>query len=539
VEVEMNHKQQRIITFLSLAVIVLLFLISRRLWTRFDLSANNANTLSEVSRNLRNEIEDTVRITYWCTGRLSGLDPFPGEVTDLLREYASSSKGKIQLTVKDPSKGLAADAENAGIAPWTLNNLGDDELSIATVYSGIVIQYLNKAEVIPRVVNTATLEYDVTSRIRSLVSGRKRELGIITADPGKDLSDYYQLISQFLAQSGFSVLPLRAGDEIPDTLPALFVFGGVETLDEYALYRIDRYLQNGGRALFAVESVAVDVAGSLEARLAQDKGLLQMLSYYGATVGQSIVMDQSALPVQYRDFMTGQPNLALYPPWFAVQAGSRNPDNTLSAQFGGVALFWASPLTLTLPESGEVKGQELFSTTDEAWLMTKDFNVQPGMNFALTAEQGTTAGKQTLAIALEGKLPSWFNNVPKPEAEDRPALPDMPASPKESLVVVLGDSDAAGYLLQVVYQYFQSELNIDFMLQTADWLGSDDDIVGIRNRAVGQGRLDRIADRGERVGKMLFARFLNVILVPVLIIIAGIIRALRRRRNLKEQPNAA
>jgi hypothetical protein len=30
-----------------------------------------------------------------------------------------------------------------------------------------------------------------------------------------------------------------------------------------------------------------------------------------------------------------------------------------------------------------------------------------------------------------------------------------------------------------------------------------------------------------------------VILVPVLIIIAGIIRALRRRRNLKEQPNAA
>jgi ABC-type uncharacterized transport system involved in gliding motility auxiliary subunit len=472
-----------------------------------------------------------VRITYYCSGKLESINPVPvpGEISDLLKEYAARSRGKILVTFRDPSG--SGDAERFGLMPQSLPNVGSDELSLTTVYSGIVIEYLNRIEVIPWVFSLDALEYDVTSRIRSLVSGKKRELGILAPDPQKNLSEYYGLLNQVLTQSGFSVLPLYPGDEIPDTLPALFVLGGAETLDEYSLYRIDRYIQLGGRVLFAVESVEVDFTYTWDARLMEDKGLLAMVSFYGATVGQSIVLDTSSLALPYRD-PSGQLMLSRYPPWIGVKEDNGNRDNILTSGFGGVDLFWASPLSLTLPEPGSVRGEVLFSSSPEAWLMTKDFAVRPETSYLFTAEEEETRGSKILAVSLEGIFPSWFDGVDKPDGDGRPVLPDMPSAAKESRIMVVGDSDLAG----IIAQYTQSQRNLNFMLQTADWLGNDDDIVGIRNRQSGTGRLDRITDPVKKVSAMRFARLLNVVFIPLGIVVFGVLRAVKRRP--KEQRDA-
>ncbi|MDR2143503.1 MAG: GldG family protein, partial [Treponema sp.] len=477
-----------------------------------------------------NEIPELVRITYYCSGKLGTLYPDPGEISDLLREYAARSRGKILVTFRDPSGAFAEDTERFGLMPQSLPNVGSDELSLSTVYSGIVIEYLNKVEVISWVFGLETLEYDITSRIRSLVSGKKRELGILAPDPQKDLSEYYGFLNETLVRSGFSVLPLYPGDEISDTLPALFVLGGAESLDEYSLYRIDRYVQLGGRVLFAVESVDVDFSYTWDARLSEDKGLLAMVSFYGATVGQSIVLDPASLTLPYRD-SSGQLMLARYPPWIGV--GEENGDSILTSNFAGVDLFWASPLSLTLPESGKVRGEVLFSSSPGAWLMTKNFAIRPETSYLFTAEEEETRGSKILAVSLEGIFPSWFEGVDKPEEDGRPALPDMPAGAKESRIMVVGDSDLAG----IIVQYTQSQRNLDFMRRTADWLCSDDDIAEIGNRQSGTGRLDRITDPIEKLSAMRFARILNVALIPLGIVFFGIVRALKRRPG-KEQHDA-
>jgi ABC-type uncharacterized transport system involved in gliding motility auxiliary subunit len=524
----MTKKQQSIVTVLSVVIMVLLLLVSGRIWTRVDLSAGKAFTLAPVSRNLHREIAELVRITYYCSGKLGSINPAPGEISDLLREYAARSRGKIVVAFRDPSG--SQDAERFGLMPQSLPNVGSDELSLATVYSGIVIEYLNRIEVIPWIFSLDTLEYDVTSRIRSLASGKKRELGILAPDPRKDLPEYYGLLNQVLTQSGFSVLPLYPGDEIPDTLPALFVLGGAESLDEYSLYRIDRYIQLGGRVLFAVESVEVDFTYTWDARLMEDRGLLAMVSFYGATVGQSIVLDRASLTLPYQD-SSGQLMLARYPPWIGVREENGNGDNVLTSGFGGVDLFWASPLTLTLPESG-VTGEVLFSSSPEAWLMTKNFAVRPETSYLFNAEEEETRGSKILAVSLEGIFPGWFDGVDKPDEEGRPPLPDMPSGAKESRILVLGDSDFAG----IITQYTQSQRNLDFILQTADWLGNDDDIVGIRNRQSGTGRLDRITDPVKKLSAMRSARFLNVVFIPLGIVVFGVLRAVKRRP--KEQRDA-
>jgi ABC-type uncharacterized transport system involved in gliding motility auxiliary subunit len=210
-----------------------------------------------------------------------------------------------------------------------------------------------------------------------------------------------------------------------------------------------------------------------------------------------------------------------------------------------VDLYWPSSIEFDLPEG--ISGETLFSSTPDAWRMTRDFAIRPELNYLFTQEEPDTRGVKILGAALSGVFPSWFKDVEKPSRdttgdsiEEDPLfglagavgaaeLPDMPPEPRESRIVVIGDTDLAGPLIQ----YTRSDRNLDFLLQAADWLGNDDDIVGIRNRQSDAGRLNRIADPVKRAGAMAFSRLFNTIFIPLVIILLGIFRWWKRRAVIK------
>ncbi|MHB9293440.1 GldG family protein [Hollandina sp. SP2] len=527
----MTKQEVRIITGLSVLALVLGLLVSRRLWVRFDLTKNHAYTIAEVSRKLYREIPDQVRITYYLSDKLAAIHPVPGEIEDLLREYAAYSRGKIRFTRRDPTKtGLEQAVEQLGIQPQQIQTVERDQASVATVYTGIAIEYLDQVEVLPVVFSLETLEYDLTSRIRSLVRGQDREIGVIVGDAYRQWAADYQYLNQSLVQSGFRVQIINGGDEIPDTLPVLFVLGGTEDLDEWALYRIDRYIQGGGKALFALESVFVDTQGNLNARVMMDKGVLSMVSWYGATVKPELVLDRSALPLQYQTQSPSgaiQVHLIRYPHWIGVLEENGNKQHPLTAQFSGVDLFWPSPLELNPPE--QISAEPLFTSSPEAWLQTKDFAADPVSGaFLFEQEASETQGVKLLGAALSGRFPSYFANLPKPVREGAAEeLPDMPSASQESRIIVIGDTDIAS-------NYTRGEpRNFDFLIQAASWLSNDDDIIGIRNRESLGGRLDKIPHEEKRFLAMVFARIVNVALVPLGVVAVGAGVAWRRRSRIR------
>ncbi|MDR1218912.1 MAG: GldG family protein [Treponema sp.] len=520
----MTKKQVTTITALSIAAIALGFLASGRLWFRLDLSKNHAYTISAVSRNLYKEIPDQVRVTYYLSEKLSAMHPMPAEITGLLREYAAYAHGKIRVAVKDPVKAQMEDVvEQFGIVPQQIQTVEKDQASIATVYTGITIEYLDEIEVLPFVFSLDTLEYDLTSRIRAMARGTVREIGVIVGDGAKQWDQDFTNLNQFLQLAGFRVRQLVAGDEIPDDLGVLFVFGGVEELDEWALYRIDRYIQAGGRVLFAVDGVFVDSQGNLEARPLADNGLLAMLASYGATVKGELTLDRSALTIQYQTASRSgmrQVRLTRYPLWIGVLAENGNAKHPLTSRFDGIDLFWASPIELS--PSGSVTAEALFTTTGEAWLETKDFYANPDIPYMLEAEASATKGKKVMGAALTGAFSSYFAGRAKPKREGATeVLPDMPASAKEARVIVIGDSDVAS-------AFVQRRENFDFMAQTALYLSNDDDIINIRNRQPQAGRLDKITNEARRSAAMNTARIVNLGLVPLLVIAIGLFLRWRR-----------
>jgi len=527
----MTKKQTTIITVLSIAAFILALLVSGRFWFRLDFSKNKAYTISKVSRNLHSEIPEPVNITYYLSDKLRTVVPAPAEIEDTLREYAAFSRGKFRVTVRDPVKaGLARTIEEIGLFPMEIQTVEQDQASIVTVYSGIVIEYLDRIEVLPWVISTDTLEYDLTSRIRAMASDTQRQIGVIAGDSYKPWNDdNFGYLNRSLFNAGFRVRVINAGDEIPDTLAGIFVFGGVEDLDEWALYRIDRFIQLGGKVLFAVNGILVDTSyGSLEARYLRDHGLLEMISSYGITVRPELVLDRNALNFPYQvstPYGTVQSGIARsYPLWISVLEGNANPKHPVSSGLTGLHLYWASPLELHAPSN--VEAAPLFTTTKEAWLMKENFYTSPMVMYMLELEAAETKGKQTLGASLAGEFPSFFRGVEKPVREGSDEeLPDLPQRASPSRIIVIGDSNFATNIIGAT----QASHNLDFLTRIADWLVNDDDIIGIRNRQPQAGTFDKILDPGRRRSAMRFTQIFNVGIVPLLVIAAGLIAAYRRK----------
>ena len=210
----MNKKQAKLLALLSLAAFALAFLLNGRLWFRLDLTSGRSNTIAEVSRNLHREITDELRITYFVSARLAASHPLPSAIADLLREYAAHSHGKIRFVQRDPAEtALARSVEELGIIPWQVQIIENNEPAAVNVYSGILIEYLDREDVIPLALSLETLEYDLTSRIRSLVRNTSRELGIIAA--GAQWPDSFTLLNRALFFAGFRSRLISGGEEIP------------------------------------------------------------------------------------------------------------------------------------------------------------------------------------------------------------------------------------------------------------------------------------------------------------------------------------
>ena len=523
----MNRNQARIIALLSAAIILLLFLLSGRLWFRLDLTRNKAYTISEVSRNLYREISDQVTVTYFVSERLSRAHPMPGEIGDLLREYAAHSRGKIRYIQKDPSKAeVASGLEELGIAPQQIQLVEKNEVTVATVYSGILIEYLDKESVIPVVFSLDTLEYDISSRIRSMVRGVEREIGVIVGDAYKQLSSEYWLLYQELVLSGFRVRNLNPGEEIPPSLPALFVLGGAGDLDEYSQYLIDRYIVGGGNVFFALDGVFVDLS-TLEARVIEDKGLLSMLVNYGIVLRPALVLDASSLPIRFQT-QSGYATViqtVRYPQWISVREDGGNPDQPLTARFEGLDLYWASPLEIYPPPG--VEGEILFTSSNQAWLQEQWLIANPMYLQYFEEEADDTWGTKILGAGLSGILPSAFEGRPIPLREGLEEPPDdTPVEKKPARIIVVGDADFAGALMQ---SNRGEDRNLGFLIRVADWLSNDEDMVAIRGREGVAGRLDRIADGEKRDMVMTLSRTINTIIIPLGVIAAGFFFVLKRR----------
>jgi ABC-type uncharacterized transport system involved in gliding motility auxiliary subunit len=533
---EQNIRKRRslVLVLLSLAVIVAAVLVTDRFSLRLDLSADGANTLSKASRDLYKEIPEQVRITYYISSTLSDRHPGPRAVEGFLRSLAAVSRGKIAVDVADPASGKKESAVEAlGITPQRMQIVEKNEQRVALVYSGLEIEYLGRSQVIPFVLTTDTLEYDLVKAIKSAIADKKPVASVLVGDSDKTLANDFKTLSEALQRSGWDAKELHPGDAVPPETTVLLVLGN-SGLDDYDAYRIDDYLASGGRAFFAVKGVDVQVRQGLAALPLKNDALLRALESYGVKVDRYLVLDQSSLtaPFQVNSPFGGQAiSYIQYPHWIMTRPENRDPKNPLTARSAGLDLFWPSPLE-SVPRTG-VDYSVLVKTSPKAWLQKTRFAVSPDEAGLYAAEAGSTTGQYVLAVSLSGILPPAYAGKPLPSRAGAAALPPLPQTPRASRIVVVGSSDFANDLMNIT----DSSFNATFIAGAADWLSSGDDLVAIKTRGLRDSRLTKVQDPVARSALISFAYFVNLGLIPLIVLGFGLARSMKRRRLAREEAN--
>ena len=201
-------RRAALILFAALALIAAL---SSRLGFRADLSANRQYSLSGLSRTAINSLDSDLLITWYRSRDFERMTPAIRYIENFLEEYRVSSKGRISLSIRDPSlSGDAKAIEALGIVPRQTRVRNGQGTAITSVYSGLLVEYRGEHRVIPFLLDTKTLEYDLTRIILDLTrasaasapkASRAVQYIVGNASSGVD----YRYLEAWVSNAGYSL----------------------------------------------------------------------------------------------------------------------------------------------------------------------------------------------------------------------------------------------------------------------------------------------------------------------------------------------
>ncbi len=498
-----NKIREIILIILTSVIFILAAMNSMVYFSRMDLTENKSFTISDITKKIISSIPDRVNITYFISDKIKTITPVATEIEDLLFEYAAYSKGRIDIVSIDPAKtGMTSKAESLGIIPQQIEVYDQNEQSFAMVYSGIVIQYLDRVETIPFTITLETLEYDLTYRIRKLVEDIDITIGILIGDYRKNIENHFSYLNDRLRQT-YKLEIIKPGQEIPESISVLAVIGNKDLTDGDMLY-IDEYIINGGKVIFGIDGVDVDMMNNLAAVKLDKSPAIEMLKKYGITINNNLVLDKYAKRIPLRGTFP-----MLYPEWFGILGQNVSKENPITSRFGGLDLLWASSIDLI-----EIEGltyERLLASTDQAWVLDSYVTAAPQEVSPLMGYKGDDQRQLDLGYVVSGTFKSAFTDK----------------TGKNTRIIVIGDSD----FVSDVIEFSDSPYNIIFFENAVEWLSNDDSLLQIKTRDRRDLRLNKIEEPEKRVSAIMLVYLINIVIIPLLIITVAIVHFIRRKKR--------
>jgi len=491
-------KQLRLAVGLLVAAAVLVSLVVQRIGLRLDLSPGSAYTLARSTRQLLRGLPDLVTIKFFASGELPPEVAFlRRDVDDLLHDYRSAGHGKVRLVVRDPSSDTAAiaDARQLGIPPVQFNVVGQSSLNVKEGWLGIAVQYAGETKTIPFVRQADDLEYRLTSDIRALAHPARPAIGILEVPgAGTDPSEFQPLDEEL--RRSYDVRPVTLSDSTPiaDSIRAIVALGTPDSLTPAQLARFRAFAARGGSMLVLAGGMSIGsgpaAGGGPGFATPRRVGWNALLKPYGVTIQSDLVYDLISNEHVAMSSQFGRVLLA-YPLWLRAVSTKASPVN---AEVDGLLAPWTSSLALDTALRRVVV--PLFTTTRAGGVEREFAMLEPQREYR----------RDSLATRMIAALVN-------PLGGDTTKLP-------RGRLVVAGTQDIASA------RFFSGAAeNQAFVLNAVDWLAQDEALMAIRSKDRSPPRLAFSSDVAHG-----FAKYGNVIGIPLLLVGFGGTRLVRRRR---------
>ena len=341
-----NHPKYTRMMVLLLAMFFLLTSLGGALGISLDLTKQKKYSLSNYTLQLQKEISEPFEITYYRSKILKNLYPQFSEIEDYLELLAARNKNIKVKTVNPKTQEEIQELENMGFYGREIKT---NDFS-SKVFSGIHLSYLGNYEIIPLVMDSTNLEYDLVCKIENLVRGNFRNIQIVCGD-GKSLDDNYFYVRQYLQNQGFNVvqtyLPSQSGEigkEISFSMIKdfpLLVLGTSQFADQ-DVEALEDYLESETKTFIATQNMDLDISAQWQATQRQDK-VCRMLEKFGIHIEQTIMGDVSNFVMEMYSDRDREGNQIApvtesvnYPMWPELIEQTFAPN--------GMLLFWCNPI---------------------------------------------------------------------------------------------------------------------------------------------------------------------------------------------------
>jgi ABC-2 type transport system permease protein len=512
---------------------------------------------------------------------LNALDQLPGQVRGIVEDLNRQNYGKLAFVHRDPtvSPEASAEADRYGLRRLSWEPFTDSRGKAIPGGEGVadlVIRYGDDFEQLPliRVVQLPifgttyqltekeALESAINEALASLVNineavgyladhGSRPLAGPrMPGGAGEPMTNFDRLLRNDYTVKTVS---LKEGGLIPDGLESLIIAGPTEPFSDYALYQIDQFLMRGKNLAIYLDPFKEEMPGGQNQMMMRQgpvftpvkTGLEKLLAHYGVSIKNAYALDEESFEQRIPQQFGGGVRKLYFAP--IIQSENISQDAPFMRNLKGLVMLKVAPLSLSrqrVKEQG-LAAEILFSTTDKAWEMTSPINLNP-MMLAPPGED-EKRGRKDLAVMLEGPFESYFAGKPIPEKpvpekkDDGETEQTAPSDGPEKPAVEPGTFQASGATLtkgkpgrilligsaEILTNSIMDEEgrtpNAQMVMNGIDALNGREAYAVLRSKTQQYNPLQPTSP-----GTRTFVKAFNIVGLPVLVILAGLLIWMRR-----------
>jgi ABC-2 type transport system permease protein len=544
--------------FIVLASLVVLNVLAVKVFhVRFDLTKRRLYSLSEGTKRTLGRLTDNLTVTvYWTPDQPPPANDDERLLREQLDEYTAAAHGRVEVRwIRTDNDERKRAAESASCSKRILQTVREGQAQAVEVYRCITFSYLRANERIDFVnPNVEGLEYEVTSIIKKMIDP-ERTIGFLTGHDEATPDTAMPYLSQIMTQMhvGYTTrnIDLHGGDdEIPADVKGLIINNPTRAISERELRRINAYLMRGGAVAVFASGVNVTGTDTRPSGANAEHNLGQLLSGYGITLRQNLVLDARASDA-VAEIDQGRARIRLFT-FPAIAEDGLNQYHSSVFRLPFIVTPFVSQLDVDRSRYCDARDEEEAKTKcgDRPALITigrtSDISVVQQGSFELDAidllmRRQTVFGRPgghgpfTVAVAAVGPLRSAFQGdgasaptdggvAGSPITAPAAATRDHPA---RLLVVASGKMFGIDQLREIAPLQGAMPTNVQMLFNTFDWLSQDSDLLAVRAKNVSEPELATTSETKKNIFK-----WGSILGLPALVGILGwFLMGLRARRR--------
>lgn len=554
--------------FVVLIIIVLCNIVGNSLYMRFDLTQDKRYTLSQTSRNVLQNLNDSVRFSVYLHGELPvAYSKMKRDIGDMLNEVKRIGGSHVEVLFLDPTQNAKNDKEKQaiyrrlveeyGLMPTPIskeNNEGKIEqqlifpsMIVSTPKQYVPVNLLASATgaTLEEQIHSAMqqFEYQVVKSIKQLTSTKRKTVAFITNHQEYPFQYVYDFTMSLRESYNVERITTQQLWDSITKYSAIILAQPLTTFSDSSKFILDQYCMHGGSILFASDNADFD-ANALQQNPAvevfpRNSNVSDLLFNWGVRINPTILIDRQCASIAFNVNPAGMaPRFEAAPWYYYPLLRPTKKAHTITTNIDVVKTEFASNLD-TVEGNGFIRKTVLLESSSRARTLGLPNTIGFDILKIPPTDEFFNRYNLPVAVLLEGEFNSLYASRQAPFAVQKNVV--LKQSPEDAKIIVLGDANCMKNEIDPTtqrprplhyYKYFAVDKrsyfgNKEFLLNAMDYLCGEHDLLDIRSREF----KIRLLNKNRINNEMSYWKMFNIVLPILLVVFAGIIIFIIRTRK--------